>query len=64
MTTIILVDILTCFSKANTQPLDFEMDIFFLVGLFGNISVHLFFLVKNSVRSLKLAIKKRCCKKK
>lgn len=63
-TTIILVDLLTCFSGANTKPLDFEMDIFFLVGLFGNIAVHLYFLVKNSVVGLKQSCKRKCCQKK
>ena len=64
VTTIILVDILTCFSGANTMPLDFEMDIFFLVGLFGNIAMHLYFLVKNSLVGIKRSCKKKCCQKK
>lgn len=64
VTTIILVEILTCFSQANTKPLDFEMDIFFLVGLFGNITVHLYFLVKNSLYSVKLSCKKKCLRRK
>ena len=53
VTIVFLVDVLTCFSQANTEPIDYEMDIIFLVGLFGNIAVHLFFLVRNTAGTLK-----------
>ena len=53
VTTVLLVDLLPCFSRANMSPSNFEMDILFLCGLFSNIAVHLFFLVKNSLVSLK-----------
>ena len=65
VTTVVLIDLLTCFTRANTMPLDLEMDINFLVGLFGNIAVHLYFLIKNSVKNIRLYCrKKRCCRRK
>ena len=53
VTTVALVDILCSFTPANTSPMDVEMDLLFLVCLIGNISVHLYFLVKSSVVSAK-----------
>ena len=53
VTTIMLVDILSVFSEANSQPMDLEMDMLFLVSLVSNLSVHLYFLIKSSVTSTK-----------
>ena len=41
------------------------MDIFFMSILAGNVVVHLFFLIKNTVHSVKVSCKKkrRCCYK-
>ena len=65
-----LVDILTLASLANNSPLDLETDIAFLVCLSGNISVHLFFLVKDTVDSTRAKCRRSkrkggcCCLKK
>ena len=63
--TIILLDVLTMASGANNSPIDQETDILFLLCLVGNVSVHIFFLVKDSVRSTKAkcrnAKRKGCC---
>ena len=60
--TIILIDSLTAVSKGNEKYFDEEMDAFFLFIFFGNISVHLFFLIKSIVHSVKLkCLKKRIC---
>ena len=60
--TIILIDSLTAVSKGNEKNFDEEMDAFFLFIFFGNISVHLFFLIKSIVYSVKLkCLKKRIC---
>ena len=59
ITTVVLVDSLVIFSAANLESFDLEADIGFLALLFGNILVHLFFLVKSSVNSVKDSIKKR-----
>ena len=53
VTTIMLVDILSVFSEANSQPIDLEMDMLFLVSLVSNLSVHLYFLIRSSVSSTK-----------
>ena len=59
VTTVILVDSLTVFSEGNAErSLDRNFDYFLLFCLFGNLSVHLFFLIKNVVRSLRLKILK------
>ena len=49
VTTVLLVDLLTVFSAGNLSKLDLEADLLFLVCLFGNIAVHLFFLIKTSI---------------
>ena len=38
------------------------MDILFLVALFSNIVVHLYFLIKSSVVSIKDSCKRKCIK--
>ena len=48
-TTVVLVDLLVVLSDANQSKFDFEADIFFLACLFGNLSVHLILLVRNTV---------------
>ena len=67
ITTVILVDVLTVFTDGNPHEPSALMDILFLVVLFGNISVHLYFLVKDTVHQTKLKCKRRggfccCCK--
>ena len=67
ITTVILVDVLTIFTDGNPHKPSELMDIIFLVVLFGNIAVHLFFLVKDTVHQTKLKCKRRggcfcCCK--
>jgi len=63
VTTIVLVDMLVLMTEANQSPFDFETDVAFLLILFGNISVHLFFLMKNTVQSTVITCKKKklCC---
>mmetsp|Transcript_15832 Transcript_15832/g.21425 ORF Transcript_15832/g.21425 Transcript_15832/m.21425 type:complete len:98 (-) Transcript_15832:493-786(-) len=72
ITTVVLVDTITVFSAANLSRFDLPADIAFLVCLFGNLSVHLFFLIKSSILGAKLKIRKRrqqgksvccCCSK-
>ena len=66
-TTVILVDSLLIFSAGNLTKFDLEADCFFLACLFGNLCVHLFFLIKSSVVGAKEGCKKRkkkgksCC---
>ena len=67
-TTVILVDMLLIFSAGNLEKFDLQADCFFLAVLFGNLCVHLFFLVKSTIVSTKedcrKARKKRrriCC---
>ena len=66
-TTVILVDALVIFSTANvTASMNFEGDVFLIFCLIGNISVHLFFLIKELVVSAKRTIYKcklRCRKR-
>jgi len=67
VTTVILVDILCLFSDANPADWELEGDIFFLALLFGNLSIHLYFLVRNTVRGAKVCCKRcnqKCCGKK
>ena len=60
--TIILIDSLMAVSKGNEKHFGDEMDAFFLFIFFANISVHLFFLIKSIVHSVKLkCLKKRIC---
>ena len=61
-----LIDSMTAISKGNEKHWNNEMDAFFMTVLFGNLSVHLYFLIKSIVYSLKLkCLKKRiCCYKK
>ena len=66
VTTVILVDLVTIFSAANVNKLDWEGDIAFLSLLFGNLAVHIFFLIKSSVLGMKQKCRKckegkRCC---
>jgi len=64
VTTVFLVDILTFFSNGNNFPIGVVVDIAFLVCLFSNLVVHLFFLVKDTVVSSKRKCKRsKCCKK-
>ena len=63
VTTVILVDLLLCFSEGNANPDEFELDIAFLACLFANLSVHLFFLIKDSIVSIKESCKRKCCNK-
>lgn len=66
ITTVILVDSLTIFSPANPIFFDLEGDILFLALLFGNLSIHLFFLLKSAYKGAKKSCKrcrKRCCGK-
>ena len=58
VTTVILVDLLTVFSDGNLTKFDSEADFIFLIVLFSNLAVHLFFLIKSSVLELK-----NCCKR-
>ena len=53
ITTVTLVDLLTVFSAANLTKFDSEADFLFLVCLFGNLVVHLFFLFKTTAVSAK-----------
>ena len=62
ITTVALVDFLTVFSAANLTKFDSEADIVFLVCLFVNLAVHLFFLIKTTVVKTKESCKK--CKNK
>ena len=67
VTTVILVDVLTVFTDGNPHEPSVVMDIIFLVVLFGNISVHLYFLVKDTCYQTKLKCKRKggcccCCK--
>ena len=59
ITTVCLVDLLTVFSTANLSKFDLEADILFLVFLFINLAVHLFFLIKTTVISTKENCKKQ-----
>ena len=59
ITTVTLVDFLTVFSAANLTKFDLEADIIFLVCLFVNLAVHLFFLIKTTVVKTKESCKKR-----
>ena len=43
--------------------MDAHLDILFLVALFSNIVVHLYFLIKSSVVSIKLKCKRKCIHK-
>jgi len=63
MTSVILVDLLVVFSEGNTGEFDFEADVMFMLCLFGNLSVHLFFLSRSSFFNLKLQCRRRrlCC---
>ena len=63
VTTILLVDLLTIFSDGNYMKKEFAMDILFLVCLFSNIAVHMYFLIKDSLHSVRLRCKRRggCC---
>jgi len=61
---VILADIICFFSAANNSEIDTTMDITFIAFLFSNVLVHLYFLVKDTVLSLKERIKNRCCRKK
>lgn len=58
-TTVILVDLLVILTDANPSKIDLQVDIFFLTCLFGNLAVHLFFLMKNSFLTVKTTCKKR-----
>ena len=71
-TTVILVDLLLVFSEANQEKFDLEADVFFLACLFGNLCVHIFFLMVNTVHGIKLSCKRqrarrtgcwKCCKR-
>jgi len=64
VTTVILVDLLVALSDANQSRFDLEVDIIFLSCLFGNLSVHIFLLMKNLTRRIYLQCKKRrfCCR--
>ena len=71
VTTVALVDLLTVFSAANLTKFDQEADLLFLIVLFGNVTVHLFFLIKTTVvetrencRKRKMKGKNWCCRKK
>ena len=59
ITTVALVDLLTVFSAANLTKFDSEADIIFLACLFGNLIVHIFFLVKTTVVSTKDSCRRR-----
>ena len=61
-TTIVLVDLITIFSLGNNNFFDLEGDIAFLTIIFGNLCVHLVFLIKGSVQYFKLLCKR--CKNK
>ena len=66
-TTVFLADILLIFSPGNVFKIDLEGDCIFLGLLFGNLVVHLFFLIKSTVVDVKESCKKRrregkgCC---
>ena len=67
VTTVILVDILCLFSDANPADWELEGDIFFLALLFGNLSIHLYFLIRNTIRGTKACCRRcnqKCCGKK
>ena len=63
--TIILLDLLTLASAGNNSPIDLETDIMFLLCLIGNVAVHIYFLVKDSVKvtrvKCRIAMRKGCC---
>ena len=59
-TTILLVDVLLIFSDGNPFNMDLEADCCFLFLLFGNLTVHLFFMIKNTI----VATKDDCKRKK
>ena len=61
--TIALVDLLLIFSEGNTRPVNAHLDILFLVALFSNIVVHLYFLIKSSIVDVKLKCKRKCIHK-
>mmetsp|Transcript_26104 Transcript_26104/g.34907 ORF Transcript_26104/g.34907 Transcript_26104/m.34907 type:complete len:110 (-) Transcript_26104:450-779(-) len=64
VTTVVLVDFVILFSDANLQNIELIGDTTFLVILFGNLAVHIFFLVVSSVVGAKNSCKKRkgkCC---
>ena len=65
MVTIVLVDALTMISKGNHRQFKDEADFFFMFILFSNLVVHIFFLVKNTTRNIKLRLmrKRWCCYK-
>ena len=58
-TTVMLVDFIVVFSEANLYDFDVPADIIFLSVLFGNLCVHLFFLIKSSVEGVKETCRKR-----
>ena len=37
--------------------------VYFMAVIIGNVSTHLFFLVKDLIRQIKALCKKKCCKK-
>ena len=59
VTTVFLVDTLTVFSEANLVKFDNEGDLIFLICLFSNLVVHLFFLISSTVSRIKYECKKR-----
>ena len=59
ITTITLVDMLVIFSIANPSPFDLEADIAFLSILFGNLAVHIFFLLKSTCLGMTTDCKRR-----
>lgn len=59
VTTVVLVDFIIVFSEANLQRFDLPADFIFLTCLFGNLCVHLFFLIKSSVTGVKESCRKR-----
>mmetsp|Transcript_6845 Transcript_6845/g.9410 ORF Transcript_6845/g.9410 Transcript_6845/m.9410 type:complete len:92 (-) Transcript_6845:854-1129(-) len=58
-TTVFLVDMLLTFSSGNVFKMDLEGDCIFLGLLFGNVCVHLYFLLKSTFVDVKESIKKR-----
>mmetsp|Transcript_943 Transcript_943/g.1460 ORF Transcript_943/g.1460 Transcript_943/m.1460 type:complete len:144 (-) Transcript_943:582-1013(-) len=64
MTGLLLVDTLPMFSAYNHEGASLlESDIWFLIILFGNLVVHLYFLMRSTYLSQSLALRKRKYKK-